>query len=190
MEMPSLKMVRRAFLLILIAVGIGAACGSDDAERGAVHLLTLDGGIGPITERYIDRGIGKAEDEGAKLIIIQMDTPGGFSSSMREIVQRIEASNVPVVVYVSPYGARAASAGTFITMAAHVAVMAPNTSIGAAAAVNADGSDIEGTLGKKVENDAVSLHPRHRGAARAGTRTGRRRRCGRRSRRRRRRRSS
>lgn len=157
MQMPRLRMVRRAFLLILIAVGIGAACGSDDAERDAVHLLEIDGGIGPITERYIDRGISKAEDEGAKLIVIEIDTPGGFSSSMREIVQRIEASNVPVVVYVSPYGARAASAGTFITMAAHVAVMAPNTSIGAASAVNADGSDIEGKLGKKVENDAVSF---------------------------------
>ncbi|MYH68333.1 MAG: nodulation protein NfeD, partial [Dehalococcoidia bacterium] len=155
--MPRLRMVRRAFLLVLIAVGIGVACGSDDTERDAVHLLEIDGGIGPITERYIDRGISKAEDEGAKLIVIEIDTPGGFSSSMREIVQRIEASNVPVVVYVSPYGARAASAGTFITMAAHVAVMAPNTSIGAASAVNADGSDIEGKLGKKVENDAVSF---------------------------------
>lgn len=157
MQMPRHRLVRRAFLLILIAVGIGVACGSDDAERDAVHLLEIDGGIGPITERYIDRGISKAEDEGAKLIVIEIDTPGGFSSSMREIVQRIEASNVPVVVYVSPYGARAASAGTFITMAAHVAVMAPNTSIGAASAVNADGSDIEGKLGKKVENDAVSF---------------------------------
>ena len=155
--MSKLRIVRRALLLVVVAIGIGAACGGDDVEPGAIHLLTLDGGIGPITERYIDRAIGKAEDEGARLIVIQMDTPGGFSSSMREIVQRIEASDVPVVVYVSPYGARAASAGTFITMAAHVAVMAPNTSIGAAAAINSDGSDIEGTLGKKVENDAVSF---------------------------------
>ena len=155
--MRNLRTVRRALLLILIAVGIGAACAGDDAERGAIHLLRLDGGIGPITERYIDRGISKAEDEGAKLVVIELDTPGGFSSSMREMVQRIEASDVPVVVYVSPFGARAASAGTFVTMAAHVAVMAPNTSIGAAAAINADGSDIEGTLGKKVENDAVAF---------------------------------
>ncbi len=155
--MRHLRTVRRAFLLLLLAAGIAAACGGDDTERGAVHLLRLDGGIGPITERYLDRGIGTAEDEGAKLIVIELDTPGGFSSSMREMVQRIEASTVPVVVYVSPWGARAASAGTFVTMAAHVAVMAPNTSIGAAAAVNADGSDIEGTMGKKVENDAVAF---------------------------------
>ncbi len=155
--MSRVRLARRALLLLVLVAGIVAACGSDDPERGAVHLLRLDGGIGPITERYIDRGITKAEDEGAKLIVIEMDTPGGFSSSMREMVQRIEASDVPIVVYVSPWGARAASAGTFVTMAAHVAVMAPNTSIGAAAAINADGSDIEGTLGKKVENDAVAF---------------------------------
>lgn len=155
--MLRIRLARRALLLLVLVAGIAAACGSDDPERGAIHLLRLDGGIGPITERYIDRGITKAEDEGAKLIIIEMDTPGGFSSSMREMVQRIEASDVPIVVYVSPWGARAASAGTFVTMAAHVAVMAPNTSIGAAAAINADGSDLEGTLGKKVENDAVAF---------------------------------
>jgi membrane-bound serine protease (ClpP class) len=75
---------------------------------------------------------------------------------MRDIIQRIEASKVPVIVYVSPAGSRAASAGTFITMSGHVAAMAPNTTIGAASAVNSDGSDIEGTLGEKVENDAVA----------------------------------
>jgi len=155
--MRRFRFARRALLLVVLAAGIAAACGSDDPERGAIHLLRLDGGIGPITERYIDRGITKAEDEGARLVIIELDTPGGFSSSMREMVQRIEAADVPVVVYVSPFGARAASAGTFVTMAAHVAVMAPNTSIGAAAAINADGSDLEGTLGKKVENDAVAF---------------------------------
>ena len=155
--MPHLKTVRRALLGIVLAAGIAAACSGDPTAPGAIHLLRLDGGIGPITERYIDRGISLAEDAEARLVVIELDTPGGFSSSMREIVQRIEVADVPVAVYVSPWGARAASAGTFITMAAHIAVMAPNTSIGAAAAVNADGSDIEGTLGKKVENDSVSF---------------------------------
>jgi membrane-bound serine protease (ClpP class) len=75
---------------------------------------------------------------------------------MRDIIQRMESSTVPVIVYVSPAGGRAASAGTFITMAAHVAAMAPNTTIGAASAINSDGSDIEGTLGDKIENDAVA----------------------------------
>ena len=151
------KAVRLALPALMLALGIAAACGGSERTAGAIYLLRIDGGIGPITERYLDRAMGEAEESGARLIVIGMDTPGGFSSSMREIVQRIEAADVPVAVYVSPWGARAASAGTFITMAAHVAVMAPNTSIGAASAVNADGSDIEGDLGRKVENDSVSF---------------------------------
>ena len=151
------KAVRLALPALMLAIGIAAACGGTERTAGAIYLLRIDGGIGPITERYLDRAMGEAEESGARLIVIGMDTPGGFSSSMREIVQRIEAADVPVAVYVSPWGARAASAGTFITMAAHVAVMAPNTSIGAASAVNADGSDIEGDLGRKVENDSVSF---------------------------------
>ena len=151
------KAVRLALPALMLAIGIAAACGGSERAAGAIHLLRIDGSIGPITERYLDRAMGEAEESGARLIVIGMDTPGGFSSSMREIVQRIEAADVPVAVYVSPWGARAASAGTFITMAAHVAVMAPNTSIGAASAVNADGSDIEGDLGRKVENDSVSF---------------------------------
>ena len=151
------KAVRLALPALMLAVGIAAACGGAGAESGAIHLLRIDGGIGPITERYVDRALDEAEEAGARLVVIRLDTPGGFSSSTREIVQRINAANAPVAVYVSPWGARAASAGTFITMAAHVAVMAPNTSIGAASAVNADGSDIEGDLGRKVENDSVSF---------------------------------
>lgn len=151
------KAVRLALPALMLAVGIAAACGGAGAEAGAIHLLRIDGGIGPITERYVDRALDEAEEAGARLVVIRLDTPGGFSSSTREIVQRINAANAPVAVYVSPSGARAASAGTFITMAAHVAVMAPGTNIGAASAVNADGSDIEGDLGRKVENDSVSF---------------------------------
>jgi membrane-bound serine protease (ClpP class) len=108
-------------------------------------------------ERYFDRGISRAEDSHARLVVIELDTPGGLDTSMRDIVQRIERAKVPVAVYVSPSGGRAASAGTFITMAANIAAMAPNTSIGAASAINSDGSDIGGTLGKKIENDAVAF---------------------------------
>lgn len=145
-----------ASLCIVIGVALLAAC-SSDTQEGAVHVLHTDGDVGPIMERYIDRGIDRAEANNARLVVIELDTPGGYSESMRKIVQRIEASDVPVAVYVSPAGARAASAGTFITMAAHVAAMAPNTSIGAASAINSDGSDIAGTLGRKVENDAVAM---------------------------------
>ena len=142
--------------MALILVGLVAACGSD-SNAGAVHVIKVNGTVGPIMERYIDRALGDAEKSDAKAAVIELDTPGGLSTSMREIVQRIEAAKVPVIVYVSPSGGRAASAGTFITMAGHIAAMAPNTSIGAASAINSEGSDIDGTLGRKVENDAVAF---------------------------------
>ncbi|MBI6547152.1 MAG: nodulation protein NfeD [Cyanobacteria bacterium NC_groundwater_1444_Ag_S-0.65um_54_12] len=91
-----------------------------------------------------------------RLIVIELDTPGGLDQSMRAIVQRTIASPVPVVVFVSPAGARAASAGLFITMAAHVAAMAPNTAIGAAHPVGGGGEEIKGHMAKKVENDAAA----------------------------------
>jgi membrane-bound serine protease (ClpP class) len=150
----------RRFLLglTLLALGaVAAACGGSSEEApGQVHVLTWDGIVNPVMERYIDRGIETAERSDAVAVVIRLDTPGGLDSSMRDIIQRMESSTVPVIVYVSPAGGRAASAGTFITMAGHVAAMAPNTTIGAASAINSDGSDIEGTLGKKVENDAVA----------------------------------
>ena len=119
--------------------------------------MKIDGAIGPMTERFVERVFNKAELDQASLIVIELDTPGGVSSSTRQIVQRFYQSSVPIAVYVSPAGGRAASAGTFLTIAAHIAAMAPNTSIGAAAAVNTDGSDIESTLASKVENDSVSF---------------------------------
>jgi len=141
--------------LLLVSAGLISACSGKRAE-GQVHVLTWDGDVNPVMERYIDRGIDTAEKSKAAAIVLKLDTPGGLDSAMRDIVQRIEASEVPVLVYVSPSGSRAASAGTFITMAGHVAAMAPNTSIGAATPINSSGEDIEGALGRKVTNDAVS----------------------------------
>jgi len=155
--MTGARRLRIVTFLVVLAAGIALAGCSDKSEPNAVHVLRPNGSVGPIMERYIDRGIDRAEANDAKLVVIELDTPGGLDSSMRKIVQRIQASDVPVAVYVWPPGGRAASAGTFITMAGHIAAMAPNTSIGAASAVNADGSDIEGTLGRKVENDAVAF---------------------------------
>ncbi|MGE0600449.1 MAG: nodulation protein NfeD [Dehalococcoidia bacterium] len=149
-------MTRRIVALALILAGLLASCSGND-QQNAVHVIKADGDIDVAMERYIDRALDDAESTHAKAAVIELDTPGGYSTSMRKIVQRIEAADVPVIVYVSPIGARAASAGTFITMSAHIAVMAPNTSIGAASAINSDGSDIEGTLGRKVENDAVAF---------------------------------
>jgi membrane-bound serine protease (ClpP class) len=143
-------------ILLGLLVLVAAACGPG-GEPGAVHILTTDGDVNPVMERYIDRGIDNAEKHQASAVVIRIDTPGGLSTSMEDIVQRILAANVPVIVYVWPPGGRAASAGTFITMAAHVAAMAPSTRIGAAHPVGAGGEDIEGNLGDKVTNDAVAL---------------------------------
>jgi membrane-bound serine protease (ClpP class) len=145
-----------ALTLVMIGLLASACGGSSTKASGQIHVLTWHGIVNPVMERYIDRGIDTAERSDALAVVIKLDTPGGLDSAMREIIQRMEASTVPVIVYVSPSGGRAASAGTFITMAAQVAAMAPNTTIGAASAINSDGSDIGGTLGKKVENDAVA----------------------------------
>jgi membrane-bound serine protease (ClpP class) len=142
--------------LVLVLLGaVAAACGtSKPADR--VHILTWDGDVNPVMARYVERGIATAEKSQARAVVLRLDTPGGLDSAMRDIVQSIESTRVPVIVYVSPSGGRAASAGTFITMAGHVAAMAPNTTIGAATPINQDGEDIEGALGRKVTNDAVA----------------------------------
>ena len=141
-------------LALLVAGALLASCGSD-APRGAVHVSKLADDIGPVSANFIDRAISKAEDEGAALWILQLDTPGGLLSSTDQIVQRLLAAEVPTAVFVSPAGARAASAGTFITMAAHIAAMAPNTQIGAAHPV-AGGENLEGDIRDKVTNDAAA----------------------------------
>ncbi len=145
--------------ITLIALGLGVlavgACASAP-DAGGVHVLTAEGPVNPVLANYIERGIAQAEDAGANALVIELDTPGGLDSSMREIIKAINNASVPVIVYVAPSGARAASAGTFITMAGHVAAMAPNTAIGAAHPVNSAGGDIEGSLGDKIENDAAA----------------------------------
>lgn len=153
------SLLRRPLLtigLLLILAGGLSACASRPNVPDKVHVLRWDGVVNPVMARYIDRGLDTAERSNAPAVVLQLDTPGGLDSSMREIVQRIEASTVPVIVFVSPSGSRAASAGTFITMAGHVAAMAPNTTIGAATPVSGTGEDIEGAMGRKVINDAVA----------------------------------
>jgi len=153
---PSFRKARLGVAGALIAFGLLSACATSIDVDGAVHVLTVDGTVDPVLARYLDRGIDEAERTDAAAVLIKIDTPGGLDSAMRDIVKRINASEVPVITYVSPAGGRAASAGTFITMAGHVAAMAPNTAIGAAHPVGAGGEDIEGTLGDKITNDAVA----------------------------------
>jgi len=152
-----LRLVRILILLGLLIVA-GTAIGAQAASP-TVAVLKIDGVINPVLADYISRGIEDAEDSNATVCIIQMDTPGGLDTAMRDIVQAIVNARVPVVVYVSPSGARAASAGVFITMAAHVAVMAPNTAIGAASPVSIgpEGEQqMSETMKEKVLNDAAA----------------------------------
>jgi membrane-bound serine protease (ClpP class) len=125
-------------------------------KEGEVLILDVDGPINPGTASYLSRGIEEAEKSDAALAIVMLDTPGGLASSMRTMVKAILNSRVPVVVYVAPRGAGAASAGVMVTVAAHVAAMAPGTNIGAAHPVGAGGKDIDKTMSEKVVNDMVS----------------------------------
>ena len=128
------------------------------ALAGEVFVLKVEGSINPAVQEYVLRGISLAEREGAELLVIILDTPGGLDSATKEIVEGIIASRVPVVVYVYPPGARAASAGTFILLAADIAAMAPGTSVGAAHPVFLGGESPEegDPMAEKMVNDAVS----------------------------------
>jgi membrane-bound serine protease (ClpP class) len=138
-------------LVFFLAIVVGSLLPlTTDAANQSIHILRVEGTIVPVTADYIDRGIEKAEDENALVCIIELDTPGGLLDSTEEIVQRIMNADVPVIVYVSPRGAWAASAGTFITLSAHIAAMAPGTTIGAAHPVSAGGEEIPEDQMKKI----------------------------------------
>jgi len=151
------KLIR---ILLLLGLIITASITIEaEAASSRIDVLHAEGVINPVLVDYLERGIEQAEEDNAIVCIIQMDTPGGLDTSMRDIVQDIVNARVPVVVYVSPAGARAASAGVFITMAAHVAVMAPNTAIGAAhpVAIGTEGEEgMSETMEEKVVNDAAA----------------------------------
>ena len=126
-------------ILLLLGLIITASIAIEvEAASSRIDVLHVDGVVNPVLVDYIERGIEQAEDDNAIACIIQLDTPGGLVTSMLDIVEDIVNARVPIVVYISPAGAWAASAGTFITMAAHVAAMAPATNIGAAHPVTID----------------------------------------------------
>lgn len=121
-----------------------------------VVTLPATGIVDSVLAGYLDSGIEQAHRDGAAAVVIQLNTPGGSLDATQRIVSSILEAPLPVIVWVSPSGARAASAGTFITLAGHVALMAPGTNIGAASPVGGSGEDIAGTLGQKVLNDAIA----------------------------------
>jgi membrane-bound serine protease (ClpP class) len=149
--------VRRAIFGFLAASGLLLllAAAAQPQQRSAVSI-ELTGTIDPATEGWVREALGDAADEGRPLAILRMDTPGGLDSSMRAIVRAILDAPLPVVVHVAPDGARAASAGLFITMAADVAAMAPQTNIGSATPVTIGGGETDEVLGRKIRNDAAA----------------------------------
>ncbi len=147
---------RRLIALTSILLGVLLPAARHGQET-TVPSIELSGEISPATEAWMGKALEEAADEDAPLAIVRLDTPGGLDSSMRAIVKDIIAAPMPVVVYVSPSGARAGSAGVFITEAADVAAMAPETNIGSASPITSTGEDIGDTLGRKITNDAAAF---------------------------------
>jgi membrane-bound serine protease (ClpP class) len=143
-----------AGMLCLALVSLGKTVGL--GKESEVTIIELEGPINPGAAAFLTRGLEDAEKSGSELVIIRLDTPGGLVPSMRMMVKGIMNSPVPVVVYVAPKGAGAASAGVMITVSAHVAAMAPGTNIGAAHPVGAGGKDIDKDMSEKVVNDMAS----------------------------------
>ncbi|MCS6829564.1 MAG: nodulation protein NfeD [Armatimonadota bacterium] len=144
------------FTLLALLTWIGFAFAQKPADAPPVVVMRMEGVIAPPNAEYFSRTLRVARERGAQLLVVELDTPGGLMSSMEDIVKGILASDIPVAVYVSPSGAKAGSAGVFITVAAHIAAMAPGTSIGAAHPVPASGEEMTRTMEKKVVNYAAS----------------------------------
>lgn len=148
-----------AALAVLAALRVAHTAAAEVLYAGKprVELVKIDGSINPAVAHFVEDAIASARNDGARALVIEIDTPGGLMTSAERIVKDIFASEVPVIVFVAPPGAAAASAGTFITEAGNIAAMAPGTTIGAAHPVNETGGDLKGIMGVKVENFAATF---------------------------------
>ena len=147
-----MKTILRAIIILNLLLGSITFY----AHANQVDVITIDGIIDPVDAEFITKTIESSTSAGAECLIIQLDTPGGLDLAMRSIIKEMMRSDIPVIVYVSPSGARAASAGALITIAAHIAAMAPGTNIGAAHPVSLGGGKMEDDMAAKVENDAAA----------------------------------
>jgi len=145
-------------LCIVLAALVANVTAQTSTGAGKAYVLTVDDAIGPATRDYIVRGIEQAESEEAELVVLRLDTPGGLDASMRDIIRKILASRVPVATWVAPPGSRAASAGTYMLYASHIAAMAPSTNLGAATPVQIGGG------GGPGQDEPVTPIERARGA--------------------------
>lgn len=152
-----MKTLRVYSCIALLLAGVTVLAQSKDGAEPHVALIAIDGTINPAVADFIHESIARAKATEARALIIQLDTPGGLVESTRAIVKDMLATPVPIIVYVGPSGARAGSAGVFITLAAHVAAMAPATNIGAAHPVAGSGEEVKGAMGEKILNDMAAF---------------------------------
>lgn len=152
-----MKAIKFLCLIVTLLTVLPWGGGRAGADGGVIYTLSAAGSVNPGLADFIIEGISKAERHKAEALIILLDTPGGLEASMRKICQAIVNAKVPVIVYVTPKGARAASAGVFITIAAHAAAMAPGTNIGAAHPVSIGVGKMDKTMAEKVVNDMVAF---------------------------------
>ncbi len=151
--MPAFRALLVGLLAALAAMSVGAAGQDPQGGPGPVRVIELDGGIDPVSAAFVGRRLDAAADDGASAVVIQLDTPGGLVSSMRDIVSDMGASPVPVTVWIGPSGARAGSAGAYIAAASDQLGMAPGTNIGSATPIGSGGEDLDA----KVRNDSAAF---------------------------------